>query len=81
MSDSKIKEKVKQIVYEVLKIEIDEEDDLFERGLNSINVIEIIVLAEDVFNIEFSEESLSIDNLKSLSKISRYVANKLKENM
>lgn len=79
MVDKAIKERIGQIIKRVLKKEVNEKIDLFDQGLNSVNVIEIIVSIEDEFNIEFSEDTLSIDNLRSMTKIYAYVVGKLNE--
>lgn len=77
MKKNEIKDKIKQIIHSVIEVEITDDDDLFEQGLNSINIIEIIVKIEDEFDIEFDEENLSFEYLKSLSSICKYVNSKL----
>jgi acyl carrier protein len=56
---------------------INDNDDLFQLGLNSINIIEMIVKIEEAFDIEFSDEDLSLEGLQTIKKLENYVKNKI----
>lgn len=48
---------------------IQADDDLIEIGLNSLNCIQLIVLLEDKYNIEFGYSDLSVESVNTVSKI------------
>lgn len=53
------------------------EDDLFERGLDSMKCIQLIVLLEDEFNVVFEEEELVLDNLSTVNDFIAHLKSKL----
>lgn len=74
MRGKHMKEKVVDILCEVLELEADasnisENVSLIELGLNSLNAIEMVVYLEDTFDIEINDEDLMIENLSSISQI------------
>mgnify|MGYP002647115132 FL=1 len=52
---------------------IQADDDLIEIGLNSLNCIQLIVLLEDKYNIEFGYSDLSVESVNTVSKIINYI--------
>lgn len=58
-------------------IQLKEDMDLFDNGLNSIGVIDIVVNLEEVFGFEFQDEDLPFDNFKSIKKIADIVERRL----
>lgn len=58
--------------------EIDINENLFLVGVDSLNVIKIVLGLEDVYGIEFDDSELTIDNLQSIASIEKIVINKLK---
>ena len=44
---------------------IQADDDLIEIGLNSLNCIQLIVLLEDKYNIEFGYSDLSVESVNT----------------
>lgn len=48
-----------------------------ECGLNSINVIELIVAIEDEFSFEFDNTSLDLKNFETVNKITDLVIQKI----
>ena len=52
---------------------IQADDDLIEIGLNSLNCIQLIVLLEDKYNIEFGYSDLSVESVNTVSKIITYI--------
>ena len=71
-----------QIVKKVIKI-IEEKFDnvsiesadanLLESGLNSVDIIQLIILIEEGFGFEFPDEDLVIENFRSIDVLSEYV--------
>ncbi|HAB61629.1 MAG TPA: hypothetical protein DCE48_13215 [Lachnospiraceae bacterium] len=73
-------ENIKEILTELVKTycigEIEDDTDLYERGLNSLNSIEFLVDIEDHFGLSFEAEELRIQNLKTLKDFQRYIEEK-----
>lgn len=70
-----MKKKIIKILNETLKVEegileqFDENAELIDLGLDSLNAIEIIVILENTFNISVEDEDLLIDNINTISKL------------
>ena len=65
---------IREIVFSVLGIDsnitiVEENEDLTKYGLDSMNVIQIVVELESRYDIEFPDEYLSIDSLITISDI------------
>lgn len=52
---------------------IQADDDLIEIGLDSLNCIQLIVLLEEKYDIEFSDSDLSVESVSTISKIMNYI--------
>ena len=65
---------IREIVFSVLGIDsnitiVEDNEDLTKYGLDSINVIQIVIELEIRYDIEFPDEYLSIDSLITISDI------------
>ena len=65
---------IREIVFSVLEIDsnitiVEDNEDLTKYGLDSMNVIQIVVELESRYDIEFPDEYLSIDSLITISDI------------
>lgn len=65
---------IREIVFSVLGIDsnitiVEDNEDLTKYGLDSMNVIQIVVELESRYDIEFPDEYLSIDSLITISDI------------
>lgn len=77
------------IVKKIIKI-IEEEFDsvliesadanLLESGLNSVDLIQLIILIEEGFGFEFPDEDLVIENFRSVNILSEYISEKIEVN-
>lgn len=76
MSDCEIKEKIKQILFE--KLNIDANDDSFIKsltdvGLNSLLFVKLLINIESAFDIEFEEEFISMNNINCLDQLAVHI--------
>lgn len=55
-------------------------DNLKKQGLNSIKLVELIVLLENKYNIEFSVDDLNLDNFENIHKISIKITEMINKN-
>lgn len=46
---------------------------LLEEGIDSLKIIEIVVKIEETFDLEFEDEKLSYETLRTISSIAEYV--------
>lgn len=75
-----IREIVSNIMKDMLLVSIDEiEDDssLYSVGIDSINVIEIVIELEEKLNIQFREDDLDMENFQTINSIND-ICSKLK---
>lgn len=81
-ADVKIETIIKDIINEYLENKILDSrgygEDIFERGLSSLNYVRVIVKIEERLNIEFSDEYLFSGKLKCIEDFIFY-CNKLLE--
>lgn len=70
-SEQALFEIVQQAVIHVLnrKVELDENTNLSNEGLDSITTVRLLVELEKKLNIQFQEEHLSLDNFESIRSI------------
>lgn len=79
-----MKKEIMEIVRKTIELEDSVTDetlassDLMVLGMNSIMAIQIIVLLESEFNIEFDDEDLLLENVDSIEKIVNLVKKYLK---
>ncbi len=55
---------------------IDQDDELIEYGLDSLNLVKVILAIEERYNIEFSEEELEFENFSTLKRIINIIEKK-----
>lgn len=74
--------KIIKITKEVLKcenIDIGENEDLVELGLDSLKAIELVVGLEAEFDIMVDEDDLLIENLYTISSIGKLITKYMEE--
>lgn len=79
---AKLKEVIDNEVSEDLYMsvnELNDDDDLFALGVDSLNVVRIILAIEDEFNIQINDDDLSIDNLGTINSINNLISNILSQ--
>lgn len=59
---------------------IQEHENLSNYGLTSLNGIQLLVLLEEKYNIEFSDDDLNIENYQTVCKVLKLVNNYLNYN-
>ncbi len=72
-----IKEILKSILDNIDINQIKEEDNLYSIGLDSLNVINLIVSIESKYNIKFDDEDIELKNWKNISTIKNIINKKL----
>jgi len=81
MSDD-VETQIKEMIVErcFLSIEpaaIGDEDDLMESvGLDSVQILEVVVGLEEVFGITFEDSDFDLENFRNLASIAAYVRSK-----
>lgn len=74
-----MEQQIKEIIQEVLCLDqagvdsIQNDQALFDYGLDSLKAIEMIVLIEEKFDVSVDDEDLLIDNMESVEKISELI--------
>jgi len=53
------------------------EEELFSLGVDSLNIIKIIMKLEDLYQIDFEDDDLHIDNLKTMASIAGLIESKV----
>ena len=73
-----IRAEIKRMLLELLKKEdLDEKQELLSVGLDSLNVIKLIVMLEETFSIRFEDEDLQLKYFHSIDTLSNFVTSKL----
>lgn len=57
--------------------EVENDDDLFDLGMDSISSIKIVVELEREFEFEFEDEELTMERLRTINNILEYLTGKL----
>lgn len=68
-----MQETIKQLVISLIKNEPENDTDLFSIGLDSLLVLQLIVLIENEFNVNISDDDLILDNLRTIMTITHMV--------
>lgn len=79
MEYEEIAEGMKKALNENLQIDlsnVDMDQNLIDMGLNSLQYVQMLVLFEGEFDIEFEEEYLNINTLNTFNKIKAYIYDK-----
>lgn len=73
-----VRAEIKRMLLELLKKEdLDEKQELLSVGLDSLNVIKLIVMLEETFSIRFEDEDLQLKYFNSIETLSDFVTSKL----
>ena len=73
-----IRAEIKRMLLELLnKEDLDEKQELLSVGLDSLNVIKLIVMLEETFSIRFEDEHLQLKYFHSIDTLSNFVTSKL----
>ena len=72
-----IVKRIQDLIYQQCKREYAIDEVLFENGIDSIVMIEIIVNIENTLNIEFEPDVMHYRTFKSIRTISEYVYSQL----
>ena len=73
-----IRAEIKRMLLELLnKEDLDEKQELLSVGLDSLNVIKLIVMLEETFSIRFEYEDLQLKYFHSIYTLSNFVTSKL----
>lgn len=73
-----IRAEIKRMLLELLnKEDLDEKQELLSAGLDSLNVIKLIVMLEETFSIRFEDEDLQLKYFHSIDTLSNFVTSKL----
>ena len=73
-----IRAEIKRMLLELLnKEDLDEKQELLLVGLDSLNVIKLIVMLEETFSIRFEDEDLQLKYFYSIDTLSNFVTSKL----
>ena len=82
MKDIEFRQRLSDKIYSLTQVKIDLNDShalLFSSGLiDSMTIVEIIVLIEDCWKIQVDPSDLSMDNFDSMAAIMAYVQRKLR---
>ncbi|UNL87593.1 phosphopantetheine-binding protein [Priestia koreensis] len=71
VNDVEIKKKIKTLIIEVLdrELNIDDDTDLADEGLDSISTVELILLLEEELKLEVDDSDLIIENFITVNHI------------
>lgn len=69
MDRLKITKEVIDLAYDVAEVEVSEDDNLKEYGIDSITLVSLIVEIEMKYNITFSDDDLNPNNLLTIKNI------------
>lgn len=61
------------------KTKVKTNDLLLDVGIDSVNIIELVIEIETKFDFEFEESMLSYNTLRSIDSISKYVYKRINE--
>lgn len=85
MEINKTKEIIRDIIENLVELrkpisEIGDDENILILGMDSISILKVVTELEEEYDIEFDDEDLNYDNLKSISSIANcveYIRNKL----
>ncbi len=69
MDRDNIKEKIIKAAKDTIGADLDENESLIESGVDSLALVSLIVSIEYAFNVEFSDDDLQPENLKTVSSL------------
>ena len=73
------KESIRQLIASTAKLNVDvaalnDDSDLYDAGLTSLNTVNLMLAIEDQFDIEFDDDSLTRETFQSVNALSTVVA-------
>ena len=77
ITETDIKKILKTILVDVEMNTITDNDNLFGLGLDSLNIINLIIAIENKYNIKFADEDLKLKNWESINNIKEMIEKKL----
>lgn len=77
ITETDIKKILKTILVDVEINTITDNDNLFGLGLDSLNIINLIIAIENKYNIKFADEDLKLKNWESINNIKEMIEKKL----
>lgn len=75
MSYDQILLMIQKIIYERVSLNINYDELLYENGIDSVEMIDLLMDIEEKFDIEFDPSALNYRILKSIRTIGEYVYN------
>ena len=57
--------------------EVENDENLFNIGLDSLNIVKLIIAIENEFDIIFDDEEIATTNWKNINSIERMIKNKI----
>lgn len=80
MDKNKVKEKLKEVINDLLQIDdIKQEDSLIEDlGMDSLDMVELVMYIEEDFDIELPDDGL--DNVKTIRDVEKLICKELNIN-
>ena len=76
-----VKKVIKIIEEEFDSVSVESTDaNLLDSGLNSVDIIQLIIHIEEDFGFEFPDEDLEIENFRSIDVLSEYISGKIEAN-
>ncbi|WMJ86446.1 phosphopantetheine-binding protein [Anaerocolumna sp. MB42-C2] len=74
MGSNNVRETIREIIYNLVELkkpinEIDDNENILILGMDSISILKVVTELEDEYNIEFDDEDLNYDNLKSINSM------------
>ena len=70
---NEIMDRIQQLIFGRFSLMISHDSPILENGINSMNIMELIVDIEDEYNIEFDASVLNYRLLRTIRSISEYV--------
>lgn len=69
MDREDIKAKIIKVAKDTIGADLDENESLIESGVDSLALVSLMVSIEYAFNVEFSDDDLQPENLKTVSSL------------
>jgi acyl carrier protein len=79
MNETEILSQMERKIRELLSLEqeLGENDNLEDKGLDSVHSMQLIIELEKLFDIEFDDDDLILDNFSTIKEIYQIVSTKL----
>lgn len=53
------------------------DEDLYDYGIDSLNIIKVVLAIETKYDIEFDDDEMNMENFRSVQNIAKMIKNKL----